>query len=99
MGCTVLTPPLHPCGPPLIHSKSLLNQAMLVSRPYMSSLPWGSSVGIAMRMRCNSSTREAVWSSSELIDFGTASCNPGVPSVRVADLMRSSVLFKGCVMV
>ena len=65
----------------------------------MSSLPGGSSVGMTLRMACNSSTRRTVFSSSELIDFEGASCNPGVPSGRTADLIRSSDEFKGCVMV
>lgn len=75
---------------------------MLVSNPYMSSLPEGTSVGMVLRMPCNSSTRETVCSSTELIDFGTASCNPPVliPSaVYVEDLTKSSVLFKVRVMV
>ena len=65
----------------------------------MSSLPGGISVGMALRMLCNSSTREVVCSSSELMDFGRAACNPGVPSVRMEDLMRSWVLFRGRSMV
>jgi len=46
-------------------------------------------------MPYNSSTREAVSLSSELIDFGTASCNPGVPSGRMEDEMLRLVWFKG----
>jgi hypothetical protein len=58
-------------------------------------------VGMVLRMPCNSSTNKAVCSSTELIDFGIAFCNPRLlaPSVRVSDLMKSSVLFKGFVMV
>lgn len=65
----------------------------------MSSLPGGNSVGRVLRMPCNSSTREAVCSSSELIDLGSASCKFGVPSGRIADEMLRWGWFKGCVMV
>lgn len=65
----------------------------------MSSLPGGYSVGMTLRMACNSSTREAVCSSFELINTGAASCNSGVPSGRTADEMVRVFSCKGCVMV
>jgi hypothetical protein len=65
----------------------------------MSSLPGGYSVGMTLRMPYNSSTREAVCLSSELIDFEAAACNPEVPSERTADEMVRVLVFKGCVMV
>lgn len=40
-----------------------------------------------------SSTKEPVCSPSELLDFGFTSCNSGVPSERIADVMKSLVLF------
>jgi hypothetical protein len=55
---------------------------------------------MTLRMPCNSSTREAVCLSSELINFGAAAaCNWGIPSGRMADEMVRDFAFKGCVMV
>lgn len=50
-------------------------------------------------MPYNSSTREAVCLSSELIDFEAAACSPGVPSGRIADEMVRAFVSKSCVMV
>ena len=93
VGCTSLVPPPHPDGPPLYQSRSSLCHAMLVSNPYMSSLPGGNSVGIDFRMLCSSSTR-AVLSVSESVretDFGAASWSSGVPLGRRAEAMRICV--------
>lgn len=46
-------------------------------------------------MPYNSLTREAVCSSSELINFGATFCNSGVPSGRIEEEMVSVFVFKG----
>lgn len=44
-------------------------------------------MGMLLRMLCSSSTSFGVSDSVVDKDLGTASCNPGLPSARVAELM------------
>lgn len=54
---------------------------------------------MTLRISYNSLTREAVCSSSELIDFEATCCNLGVPSGRSEDEMVRVFVLSGCVMV